>query len=150
MKTMPDESILKSFRVPGPAPELRARILASARLEWKKRVLPSEWSRLRNPLRALAASIAVAVLGQWANGRLAASPNASVARVREPLPRELTELADRPAVFLIPAVPAADLSSRQAQLRDLLEGPAPLPDMPAPQGQTYDNRQTKGSPASCC
>ncbi|MBP7427912.1 MAG: hypothetical protein KBC05_00705 [Candidatus Hydrogenedentes bacterium] len=150
MKQIPDDSALRAFRLAEPAPELRARVLAAARQEWEKPAAASEWARLTNPLRALAASIAVAVVGHWANSRLAASPYAAVACVHEPLPRELTELAGRPSGFLFPVAPAADLSTRWVQLRDLLESPPPPPDLPARQGQTHDYRQKTSRPASYC
>ena len=153
MKTDP-EQVLQQFRLPPPSPELRARVLAAARQKWNCPAPASAWTPLRRPLQAIAASLVLLAVGNWANHRLTAPAtvaSSTPAAESQWISMELTGFTSL-RTFRAPMdsrAALAALQSRQIQIHELLQNnPVPSP-APAPGSQTRQYRQISISVASC-
>jgi hypothetical protein len=152
------EQFLQQFRLPPPAPELRARALAAAREEWDRPSPASIWVSLRRPLLAVAASLVLLAAGHWTNQRLLSSIAVASAPPAATSLWVPVEMAGLPAPLFLhaaggPADPRAArtaLLSRQNQMRELMERIPSPPAAPAPNGQSHLPRQMFHPPASCC
>jgi len=150
------EQQLQRFRLPPPAPDLRARVLAAARQEWNKPAPVSIWQLFRRPLLAIAAALVIAAAGSWTNRRMV-SP-AVAAAVPAPPPEEIQEqklvLVDPPppppfihpgAKYAIRKAAMATLGPVQRQSFKILEDHR----KPAPGPLTRPVRQNPAPLASC-
>lgn len=152
------EQVMQQFRLPPPAPDLRARALSAARAEWNAPAPVSAWTSLRRPLQAVAAALVLLAAGNWANQRLTASESVASALPPPASPWISVEMAGIPAPLfarpgrapLNPRAALAALQSRQIQIHELLQNsPVPSP-APASDGQTRQYRQISIPAASCC
>ncbi|MDD4118183.1 MAG: hypothetical protein PHI39_08230 [Kiritimatiellae bacterium] len=153
MNPNPEEQ-LQRFRLPAPAPELRAHILAAAREEWQRPAPASDWVTLRRPLLAVAASLVLLAAGGWANQRLAAPATFASARPADSGQLQTPELPGLPPPRFItartapPTLTAAALQARHDLLNVLMDFPEPR--AIAPNGQSRLIRQIFPSAVSCC